>query len=608
MEMFPKSRQLHILRLLIPHWKFLLLGLIASMLTGLTELLHPWPLKIVIDSVIGSKPMPEWFSVFTPLVGISTPFAILNVMALLLLVAAIIGAVSSYAQTLLMSAVGQWVTHDLRTTLYHHIQRLSLSYHDQSQTGDLISRVTDDIDTVQDFITSTLLDTLVDILTLAGMISIMLYIDWKFTFVALLIAPPLFFFIHANSHRIKRASRAVRKKESEIICKVQEVFSSIRVIKAFASEQYERRRFEQQSLESMELALRAKALKAGVSPVVDIIVAAGSASVLWYGGWLVLDGTLTAGGLIVFLMYLGKLYSPVRRLARLPDSFAKPAIAFERIEEVMGIEVGATPSGSMLSAPPLRGMIEFEQVSFEYRKHVPILEDVSFDILPGQVAAFVGPTGAGKSTIINLLARFYEPTAGAIRLDGVDAASFRLRSLRKQLAFVLQETILFRAPISQNIAYGRPSASQDEIIEAAKAANAHEFIRAMPEGYDTLVGERGVTLSGGQRQRIGIARAIIRNAPILILDEPTAGLDVESEAMVLDALGRLMRGRTCIVITHRLTTIRDADVIFVLKEGRIVERGGHETLMRLQGCYYDLYKKHHHDASVFANAGERLRP
>ena len=583
-----KDRRIGLARLLVPHWKGLSLGMTGVFGETLTDLLQPWPLKIVIDYVVGSKQMPPWLAHwFDSTVG-TDKLVVLNVAAVSVFLIAVAGAVSSYVQSVTMTSIGQWVMHDLRSTLYNHIQRLSLSFHDQSQTGDLITRVTSDIDTVQGFITSSLMDTILDTLTLAGMLVLMFYIDWRFTLIALSVAPILFVFIYKYTHQIKRASRAVRKKESEIVSKIQEVFSSIRVVKAFAREKYEKRRFKEVSMESVELALRARALKAGLSPGVKIITAVGSALVLWYGARLTLDGTLTPGTLVLFLLYLGKLYSPIRGLSKLPDTFSKPAIAFERIQEVMDIEIKARGEKPQ-RAPEFKGRIEFENVSFGYTPDRLILRDISFRIEPGQVAAFVGPTGAGKTTIMSLIPRFYEVSSGKIRIDGEDVRKFKLKSLRRQLAFVLQETLLFRAPIWQNIVYGRPSATREEVVQAAQLANAHEFIEKMPEGYETMVGERGATLSGGQRQRIGIARAIIRDAPILVLDEPTSGLDAASEALVFDALQRLMAGRTCIVITHRLATIQNADVIFVLKNGMIIERGTHKELLARGGLYLELY-------------------
>jgi ATP-binding cassette subfamily B protein len=584
-----KKRRISLIRLLLSHWKALGLGAAAAIGSGLSDLLGPIPIKIVIDHVLDDRPLPSSLAWVGAAFG-ADKLSMLNVAALSIVAIALLGAVSSYVLSLSMTTVGQWVMHDLRSTLYHHIQRLSLSYHDRSQTGDLITRVTSDIDTIQSFITSTLMDTAIDFLLIIGMVSVMLWIDWKFTLIALSVAPFLFLFVYNYTHRIKQATRAVKKKETEIVSKTQEIFSSIRVVKAFAREKYEKKRFIEVSMETVRLALRARALKAGLSPGVQLITAAGTALVVWYGARLVLDGTLLLGTLVIYMDYLRKLYAPIRGLSKLSDTFSKPAIAFERIQEVMDIEIKNPGRDKPHKAPEFRGRIEFENVSFGYTPDRPILKDVSFVIEPGQIAAFVGPTGAGKTTIISLIPRFYEILSGTIRIDGEDVRTFKLKSLRKQLGFVLQETLLFRAPIWQNIAYGRPTAPREDIVAAAKLANAHEFIEQMPDGYDTMVGERGVTLSGGQRQRIGIARAVIRDAPILILDEPTSGLDSASEAVVFDALHRLMAGRTCIVITHRLATIRNANIIFVLKDGAIVERGTHQELLASGGLYLNLYE------------------
>ncbi len=584
-----KERQISLAALLLAQWKMLGLGLVAALGSVAADILQPLPLKIVIDNVLGTKGLPQWLAPSLNFAFGANKAATLNFAVVSVVLIALLKAISSYAQSLSMTTVGQWVMHDLRSTLYHQIQRLSLSYHDRSQTGDLIMRVTSDIDTVQSFIASTLMDSVVDVLALIGMVAVMLYFDWKFTLVALSVAPVLFIFVYQYTPRIKRATRAVRKKEGEIVSKVQEVFSSIRVVKAFASEKYEKKRFKEASMETVELALRARALKAGLSPGVQVITAFGTALVLWYGARLVLAGELTLGGLTTFLAYLGKLYSPIRSLSKLPDNFSKPAIAFERIQEVMDVESKTRAGEKPRKAPEFQGRIEFENVSFGYTPERPILKEVNLTIEPGQTAAFVGPTGAGKTTIISLIPRFYELSSGTIRIDAEDVRNLKLKSLRRQLGFVLQETLLFRAPTWQNIAYGKPAATREEIIEAAKLANAHDFIEQLPNGYDTMVGERGVTISGGQRQRIGIARAVIRNAPILILDEPTSGLDTVSEAIVFDALHRLMKGRTCIVITHRLATIRRADIIFVLKDGAIVERGTHEQLLAVNGLYSRLH-------------------
>jgi subfamily B ATP-binding cassette protein MsbA len=480
--------------------------------------------------------------------------------------------------------------HDLRRTLYHHIHRLSLAEHDEKRTGDLIGRVTTDIEAIQSFITTALLGILSSVLTLVGIIGIMLYLNWRFTLISLAIAPVLFVVVYIFTRRIKKASRAVRKKESELLSIVQEVFSSIRVVKAFAREDYEERRFERQSLENVETALLGRNIKGTLSPIVDIIVAIGTCLMLGYGARLVLAGQLTPGGLVLFLFYLGMMYKPMRDLSKMTDTVSNAEVGFDRIREVLETDSGMRDQAGARRAGRFKGKIEFDKVSFGYSHDQLILKDMSFAIEPGQVAAFVGPTGGGKTTLISLVARFYDPLSGEVRIDGTNIRTYTMKSLRQQISFVLQETLLFRASVWENIAYGRPEASREEIIRAAKLANAHEFIEEMPEGYDTMVGERGVTLSGGQRQRIAIARAVIRDTPILILDEPTSGLDAASEQAVFEALDRLMKDKTSIVIAHHLATIRRADIIFVVKDNTLVERGTHDELLAAGGLYSELYE------------------
>jgi len=405
------------------------------------------------------------------------------------------------------------------------------------------------------------------------------------------VAPALFFVVYHYTHRIKNASRALRRQEGEVVSVLEEVLSSIRVVKAFAREDYEQKRFERESRESVEKALRARNFKAKLPPLVEVIVAAGTCLVLWYGARLVLSGALTAGELLVFLLYLGKMYKPMRELSKMTDTISKASVGWERIREVLENETQVRDLRGAKRAPRFKGRIEFNNVSFSYDGgKTPVLSDLNLKIEPGQLAALVGPTGAGKTTIVSLLPRFYELTSGEIKIDGSDIRRYKQKSLREQISFVLQETLLFRATVAQNIAYGKPQATREEIIRAARLANADEFIDRMADGYDTMIGERGVTLSGGQRQRITIARAIIRNSPVLILDEPSAGLDAESEKLVFDALGNLMEGKTSIVIAHRLATVRSADVIFVVDQGRVVEQGTHDELLETGGLYSRLYE------------------
>ncbi len=578
--------------LLRPHAKALAMGLLAVIGETIADLLQPWTLKIVFDNVLKPRPLHEqgWLNQIVLATAGEGRLAILRLAAIAALAIAVFGAACSYAEKYLTTSVGQWVMHDLRRTLYSHVQRLSLSYHDHKQTGDLISRVTSDIDAIQSFIASGVLGTLINTLTLAGMVGVMFYVNWRFTLVALSVAPVLFAVVYSYTRRIKKASREVRKKEGEIVSVIQEVLTSIRVVKAFAREDYEQRRLEEESLESVEIALRARGLKAKLSPLVEIIVAIGTSMVLWFGARMVLQGNLSAGSLIVFILYLGKMYKPMQELSKMTDAFSKASVGYERIREILDTEREVADLPGARPAPQFQGRVEFENVIFHYERGAPVLHDVTLQIEPGQTAALVGPTGAGKTTIASLIPRFYDPVSGVVRIDGNDIRRFTQKSLRQQISFVLQETLLFHGSIWNNIAYGKPGVSRAEIYRAAELANAHDFIDQMPQGYDTVVGERGVTLSGGQRQRIAIARAVIRNSPILILDEPSSGLDAASEKLVFEAVDRLMEGKTSIVIAHRLSTIQRADAIFVVEGGTIRERGTHDELLRSGGLYSELYE------------------
>jgi ATP-binding cassette subfamily B protein len=586
------SRKLRIIDLVRPHWKTLTIALVAMLGEAVTDILEPWPIKIVVDNIQQSHKLPGRLGgVITGLFG-QNHYAVLNFAVAAVAVIAIVGAVSSYFEKYLTTSVSQWVGHDLRRTLYQHIQWLSLAEHDESRTGDLITRVTSDIEVVQDFINSALLGILVNVITLVGMVGVMFYLNWRFTLIALSVSPVLFLVVYYYTRRIKRASRAVRKKESELLSLVEEVLTSIRVVKAFAREEYEQKRFECESLENVEAGLQARSVKAKLAPVVTVIVAIGTCLVLWYGARLALVGQLTIGTLIVFLLYLGKMYKPMRDLSKMTDTVSKAVVGYERIQEVLDIESRVQDEPGARKAPKFKGQIEFAQVTFNYGgdQEKQVLKDISFKIEAGQVAAFVGPSGAGKTTLLSLIPRFYDPVSGHVVIDGTDIRRYRLKSLRDQISFVLQDTLLFRATIWENIAYGKPSASPKEIKRAAKLANAQEFIEEMADGYDTMVGERGVTLSGGQRQRIAIARAVIRDTPILILDEPTVGLDAASEQSVIEALDNLMKGRTSVVIAHHLDTIRHADVIFVIKDCELVEQGTHEALLADNGVYAELHR------------------
>ena len=579
--------------LLRPHRRALWLGLLAIAGESIADVLQPWPLKVVLDNVISKKPEHGWLThVIHRDIGTSATHILLAA-CVAVMVIALLDAVCTYGEKWVTTTVGQWVSHDLRRALYARVQRLSLSYHDQSKTGDLISRVTDDIDAIQTFIVSGLLSIVVDVATIVGMIGVMFYLSWQLTLMAMTVVPVLFTIVYVYTRKVKKYSRAVRKQEGKMISVVQEVLGSIRVVKAFARENYEIQRLEGESLETVEAALKARRLKARLVPLVSIVTGVGTALVLYFGGKQALTNVVVGAGggtIVVFLAYIKNMYKPMQDISKIMDSYSKADVGYERIKEVIEVEDEMRDAPGARNAPRLRGDIDFEEVSFCYNSEQPILSDINLHVKAGTTVAIVGPTGSGKTTLVNLIPRFYDVSKGAVKVDGIDVREVKQRSLREQMSFVLQDTVLFSGTIWENIAYGRPEASSAEIVRAAEAANAAEFIDKLPQKYNTVVGERGLTLSGGQRQRIAIARAIIRKSPILILDEPSSGLDAASEQLVFEALDRLMENKTSIVIAHRLSTIRKASCIYVVKDGRIVEQGTHDELIAHEdGVYRQLH-------------------
>jgi ABC-type multidrug transport system fused ATPase/permease subunit len=582
---------------LIRPYRFMVAGIFAVLLVQIaTGLAAPWPLKVVLDSVVGHHPLPSWLhGLLQPLLGGESKMHIAGLAAIMVLVIAVVAAIASYVSNYLTETVGQRIGNDLRTRAYHHLQQLSLNYFDTHRVGPILSTLTDDVDTIQGFASSSTLGIATDLLTIVGMLAMMLWLQWDFTLIALAVAPLLLLFVSRIRKAVKAATHEVRKRESDIVAVAEEGLQSIRVVKAFDREDMQERELAIAGQQAVDAALNARRVKSVVSPIVGVVVAACTAVVLWRGSALILAGAMTAGTLTVFISYLASFFKPVQDLAKLTNTIAMASVGVDRVNALLTAETSVEEKPDAIDAGRIKGAISVERVAFSYDSATPVLRDVTFEVEPGQLVGVVGHTGSGKSSLVSLIPRFYDPSMGTVRVDGVDLREYKLHELRSQIAYVLQDTVLFRGTIRDNIAFGRPDADHDEIVEMAKLANAHEFISEMPQGYDSPVGERGLTLSGGQRQRIGIARALIRDSPILILDEPTAALDAESERLVMSALQRLMKDRTVITIAHRLSTIRDADKIVVLEEGRVVEQGTHTELLTAGGRYAELHRIQYED-------------
>ncbi len=574
-----------------PYRMSLALVFSAMLVETLMSLAAPWPLKVVLDNVIGTHRLSRGINtVLESQLGGAGKMQIALWAGIAAVLIAAIGSAASYLDSYFSESVAQSVAHDLRLRTYHHLQRLSLAYYDKHRVGASLSTLMSDIDTIQGFASSGTLGILVDLLAVFGMLVLMFWLNWRFALVAGAAAPFLLWFVSRFKRSIKSATKLVRQNESEIVAVEMHGLESQRVVEAFGAQELEEGRLKDASWATVESALRARRIKSMLSPVVAVTVAASTAFVLWRGSGLVMAGAMTAGGLTVFLSYLDRFFKPVQDLAKMSNSIAQVAVATERVQAILETDEVIPERPNAIAPKTLRGDVSFDHVGFHYDPAAPVLSDVSFRVKAGEFVGIVGPTGSGKSTIISLIPRFYDPTAGKITVDGVDARDYQLQGLRSNFAFVLQDTVLFRGTVAENIAYGRPTATSAEIVRAAELANADEFIQHMPQGYQTIVGERGLTLSGGQRQRIGIARALIRNSPVLILDEPTAALDIEAEERVMEALGRLMKGRTVIMIAHRLATLQTADKIVVLKDGFVAEEGGHEVLLSLDGVYAGLHR------------------
>ena len=577
-----------VLELIRPYRRRLTIVFVAMLVEIGTGLAAPWPLKLVIDDALGNHHLPHWlewahdygFGKHTLGVALFAGVATLAI--------AVVGAIAGYVDNYYTTSVGQWIANDLRLRIYEHLHRLSLRYYDHARIGTLVSTITSDVATIQNFASSSTVDIAIDLLTIVFMVGLMFWLDWDFTLIAVAFTPFLLLFVFRFKKAVKEATRAVRVRQSEVLSIVQRGLGSIKLTKAFGRQDLELAHLEAASYATVEAALRARKIKSLISPVVGIVVAFCTAIVLWKGTSLIVAGTMTAGALTVYLAYLKQFFKPVKDLASMTSTVAQMTVALERIQTILSADEVIEERACAIDPGRIRGAISFDRVSFGYDGGDHVLHEVSFSIQPGQVVGIVGSTGSGKSTLLSLLPRFYDPNLGRILIDGVDIADYKVAALRAQIAFVMQDTVLFPGTIRENIAYGRPEASEDEIVAAARIANADEFIIRMRRGYDSLVGEQGNTLSGGQRQRIAIARAVVRNSPILVLDEPTAALDPQSEHLVIEALQRLMKGRTVIMIAHRLNTLVGADKIIVLRNGVVAEEGAYDDLLARGGVFTDL--------------------
>ena len=567
----------------------LLFAALCTLGATAAELLKPWPLKIILDHVILDKPVPRALRALQGLFPAGKVPLLLEAAAGIVVIA-LLGGLFSYFQIFITSSIGYRMVYALRRELFTHLQTLSLGFHTHARSGDLLTKIAGDTNTLKDVFADSILKFTSYVLTVAGMLAILAAIDWKIGLIALATLPFLGYSLLHLYRKTKLSVKTQKKQEGKVASRMSEVLQAVPLVQAFARERYEAEQFDAVTQETVRESIRVARLEAAATRSSEIITALGTAAAVLFGAFQVLQGRMLPGDLVLVVGYLTSMYKPIRQLAKLSTDFSKAMASAERISEILDIEPEIVDRPDALPAKGLRGEIVFRDVSFDYGDGRDVLRNVSFAVAPGQRLALVGVSGAGKSTIVSLILRLYEPQQGAILIDGRDIRQYRRASLRRHIGLVLQQSILFGATIRENIAYGKPRATSQEIEAAARAANADEFIRELEHGYDTVIGERGATLSGGQRQRIAIARALIRDAPILILDEPMTGLDGESEGKVREALDRLTAGKTSVIVTHDLQSVADADQVLVLDGGSVVDRGTHAELVERSGRYRELYE------------------
>lgn len=547
-------------------------GLCTIIAAGGTAYL-PWVIKDMVDQVLRDKNT-----------------EMLNYIALSIVVIFVIRGIAFYGQSYLMSYVGQRVIIDIRRAVFTKLQRLSMSFYDKNKTGTIMSYVTNDVSALQGALVDNVVEMITESVILIASIVMMIYLDWKLFLVTFGTFPFVLGFIDIFGKRIRKSGSRIQEAAADITSVLQETVSSARVIKSFVRENYEVARFDKENMNNFRANMKNAQLMATLTPTIEFVAAIGVTIILWYGGNSVINGEITAGSLVAFLTYAVNISNPIKRLSRVIGNIQKALAAAQRVFDVLDLPETIKDAENAKLLPPAKGQVSFKNVSFSYNPGEQVISNISFDVKPGQMIAFVGPSGAGKSTVASLLPRFYDVDKGSITIDGEDLRGVTLDSLREQVGIVPQETVLFNGTVYDNILYGRLDATKEEVEAAAKAANAHNFIMELPQGYETRLGDRGMNISGGQRQRISIARAILKNPQILILDEATSALDTESERVVQEALDRLMVGRTSFVIAHRLSTIKNADRIMVLEKGQLVEQGTHDELMEMNGLYAHLYQ------------------